>query len=631
MFDFFNLEISKLFKTAEEEMFNLKHPYVGTEHLLLAILKKDKYVSGICRKFNLTYDAFKNELLMIVGSSSKKSNYVLYTPLLKRVIKSAVDISKKEKQELKPLHLMEAILDEGEGIAIRLLLGMDIDIDSLYDELWGTKETSNKKITLLEIGKNLNDLVDVNDVVVGREKEIQQVIETLIRKNKNNPLLIGPAGVGKTAIVEQIARMIKKGQIIDKLKDNKIIMLEMGSLVAGTKYRGEFEERLTKIIKELENNENYILFIDEIHAMVSAGGAEGAISASDILKPYLARGTIKCIGATTTKEYEKYVAKDKALARRFELINVKEPDIDETKMILKRVKNTYEEHYNIRITDTNINDLVNMANEYIISKKNPDKSLDILDSLCASISIKKDNNNYKDEIKKLEIKKDKSIKNNDFVQALEITEKINKYKKTNHRKKISITKSDIKEIIFDKCNIPLNKEELIKKVTNKEIYNCLKNNILSILLNNVDINYIESIADILRMPITRIDATEYNQNTSINKLVGVQAGYVGYDDEALLNTYINNPYGCLLIENIEYASNELKNLLKRIIEKRIIANAKGEEISFKNVLIVMLSNIRNKSDVGFNDNIHNNYKEVLGEDFCKVIGQTIEFNKKQVA
>ena len=209
MFDFFNLEISKIFKTAEDEMFSLKHPYVGTEHLLLAILKKDKELGSICKKYNLTYGSFRKELIMIVGTSSKKSEFVLYTPLVKRVIKSALDLAKSEERELCSKDLLKAILDEGEGIAIRLLLGMNVDIDTLYDELCGIKE-NNKRLELLEIGINLNEMVDVNDIVVGREKEIEQVIETLIRKNKNNPLLIGPAGVGKTAIVEEIARRKKK-------------------------------------------------------------------------------------------------------------------------------------------------------------------------------------------------------------------------------------------------------------------------------------------------------------------------------------------------------------------------------------------------------------------------------------
>lgn len=654
MFDFFNLEISKIFKTAEDEMFSLKHPYVGTEHLLLALLKKDNNIADTCKRFNLTYDSFKNELLMIVGSSSKKSNFVLYTPLVKKVIKNALDIAKSEKKELTSKHLMKSILGEGEGIAIRLLLGMDIDVDLLYDEFCGIKDYTKKRLELLEVGKNLNDLVDINDVVVGREKEINQVIETLIRKNKNNPLLIGQAGVGKTAIVEEIARRIKKGNIIDILRDKKIIMIEMGSLVAGTKYRGEFEERLTKIIKELEANPEYILFIDEVHSMVNAGGAEGAINASDIFKPYLARGTIKCIGATTTGEYEKYIAKDKALSRRFETIFVKEPSLEQTKDILKKVKDVYEKHYNIKITDDNVNILVNMVDKFFHTKNNPDKSLDVLDSLCASISIKRndviDKQEYKDKIKLLENKKNECIKNNDFEKALTVSESISSYNKKLNKsdKRLKITEEDIKKVIYSKCNIPNNKEHLLnnlyqvlkEKIYGEDkqveiIYNYLSNNLLvdntlSMLFNGpsgVGKSYISDIvAEQLKMPIVKINAMDYVEGSTLTNLVGAKAGYVGYNDEALLDSLKNNPYSCLLIENIEYASKELKNIIMQILEKGIITNSKCEEISFRNSLIIMTSNVKNSSEVGFNNKIKVNYSDTIGDNLYNLIEQVVEFD-----
>ena len=383
MFDKYSLEISKIFKCAEEEMLSLHHPYVGSEHLLLSLLKNSTTISNIAKKYDLTYEAFRKELILVVGSSSKKSNYILYTPLLKRIINLSLEEANEKKEELNALHLFTSLLEEGEGIAIRLLYGMDINLEKLYDELKNNEKKSTKKLEILNIGKDLMDSTDMNEQVIGRDKEISLIIETLIRKNKNNPLLVGDAGVGKTAIVEELVRRIKRKEVPALIQNKKIISLEMGALVAGTKYRGEFEEKLNKVIKELENNPDIILFIDEIHTITNAGGAEGAINASDILKPYLARGKIKIIGATTTNEYNHFFLKDKALTRRFELIRVLEPTKEETINILNKVKPSFEKHYNIKITKENIKDIVNLTTTYIVDKKNPDKSLDILDSVCA--------------------------------------------------------------------------------------------------------------------------------------------------------------------------------------------------------------------------------------------------------
>ena len=234
MFDFFNMEISKLFKECEQEMFRLHHPYVGTEHLLLSLLKLAPEVKKIALKYNLTYENFKAELLLLVGSATKKSSYILYTPLLKRVIKNATTKAIKNNEELSYQHLFLALLEEGEGIAIRILVGMDIDLDAMYEELETKKGANQEQLELLAIGKNLNELVNMEETVIGREKELNYIIETLIRKDKNNPLLIGPAGVGKTAIVEQLARLINLKEVPEQLKNKKIILLEMGSLVAGT-------------------------------------------------------------------------------------------------------------------------------------------------------------------------------------------------------------------------------------------------------------------------------------------------------------------------------------------------------------------------------------------------------------
>jgi len=654
MFDFFNLEISKIFKMAENEMFDLKHPYVGTEHLLLALLKLDDKTKNFFDDYGLTYETFKNELKTVVGSATKKSIYILYTPLLKKVVKQALKISEENNEELKPFHLTMAIFEEGEGIAIRVLLGLEIDVESIYQEIGKSNEKENKNLELLNIGKNLNETISLEDKVIGRDKEIDHIIETLIRKNKNNPLLIGPAGVGKTAIVEELVRRIKRKEVPSSLMDKKIIMLEMGSLVAGTKYRGEFEERLTKIIKELENNKNYILFIDEIHSMVNAGGAEGAINASDILKPYLARGIVKCIGATTTNEYNKYIAKDKALSRRFEIINILEPTLEETKIILEKIKPNYENHFKIKIPSKTINKIVELSIKYLPNQKNPDKSLDILDSTCAMVSIKNNKNDKLQEINKtlneILIQKKELIKNNNFEEAILKVKEEKKYqnqiKNIEKNNLIKISENDILEVIYHKCNMPSIKERknIIKglnKLLNKsindksvidKIVNVIKNNenkSLNLIFNGSDTHDVgRLIAKCMKMNFVRLDMNEYSMDTSLTKLIGSNAGFVGYDDEAVLNVIKSNPYSLILIDNIKEASKDVLKIIEKIIMDKMITNAKGEELNFQNCLIIITSNLVKSSEVGFEKEEKYHYEELLPKKILNKIDQIIEFDYK---
>ncbi len=643
MFDFYNIEISKLFKQSEQEMLDLHHPYVGSEHLLLALLKIASDIKEVVKNYGLTYETFKSELLMVVGQASKKSNYILYTPLLKRIIKNATYMAMSDKQELNYKHLFISLLEEGEGIAIRVLIGMDIDIEAMLYDLTKEKRKTNEKLELLEIGKNMNELVNMEELLIGREKEINYMIETLIRKDKNNPLLIGPAGVGKTALVEELARLINQEKVPLSLQNKKIIALEMGSLVAGTKYRGEFEERLTKIIKELEKNPDYILFIDEIHSMVNAGGAEGAINAADILKPYLARGVIKCIGATTTYEYNKFIANDKALARRFEIINVLEPTLTETKNILIKVKKNYEQHYNLKIKGSDINKLVDLTDKYVYDKKNPDKSLDVLDSVCAFVSLKKEKmqkeKNYQEKINNLKLIKEEAIRKNDYQKAImtyELEQRLwKKINNLNRVKEISIKDEDIYYVISKKENIPcpLEKKNLIKNLETtlkKKIYgeDEVITEVIKVLKDKIMINdkpisfifngskgvgktYISHIInEELKQNLIKLDFAEYQTDASVSKLIGSTAGYIGYDDEVLINNLKYNPYSTIIIENYEYGSKEIKKLLEQILKEGMIKNAKGEDISFKNTIIIINTNVKRINKVGFNQELNNNLEEI---------------------
>lgn len=650
----FSFSISKIFKTAEEEMFTLHHPYVGSEHLLLSLLKLDKNIQKLASKYNLTYDKFREELILVVGTSTKKSSFVLYTPLLKRIINLAMEDARELEEELNCMHLFRAMLEEGEGIAIRILYAMNINLDGLYDDLSNNTSKINNNLELLKIGKSMNDLVNSDDLVIGRDKELSLVIETLIRKNKCNPLLVGEAGVGKTAIVEELVRKIAKKEVPTFLQNKKIVMLEMGSLVAGTKYRGEFEEKLTKVIKELENNPDIILFIDEIHTIANAGGAEGAINASDILKPYLARGKIKIIGATTTAEYNKFILKDKALNRRFEVIKVIEPTIYETEEILKRIKPSFESHYNIKITSQNITDIVKLTDKYITDRKNPDKTIDILDSVCAMKEVASDNTakilEYENAKKQIVTKKENMVKSHNFKKALEFScaeVKIDKEIKKATNQALKITEKDILTLISRKCNIPI----LESKTNFKSLGKHLKNNLIGqdkaidkiidnlqnhdedkpfslLLTGSTGVGKTETVKQIskyLNMPLLRLDMSEYNQDITINRLLGSSAGYVGYDDGAIFDKIKMEPFTCILVDELEKASPSVINLFLQILDEGFVTNAKGEKIDFKNTLIFMTSNVKGSKKIGFMDT-KKNYNEFFSKEFIARFTDIIEYN-----
>lgn len=650
----FSFSISKIFKTAEEEMFTLHHPYVGSEHLLLSLLKLDKNIQKLASKYNLTYDKFREELILVVGTSTKKSSFVLYTPLLKRIINLAMEDARELEEELNCMHLFRAMLEEGEGIAIRILYAMNINLDGLYDDLSNNTSKINNNLELLKIGKSMNDLVNSDDLVIGRDKELSLVIETLIRKNKCNPLLVGEAGVGKTAIVEELVRKIAKKEVPTFLQNKKIVMLEMGSLVAGTKYRGEFEEKLTKVIKELENNPDIILFIDEIHTIANAGGAEGAINASDILKPYLARGKIKIIGATTTAEYNKFILKDKALNRRFEVIKVIEPTIYETEEILKKIKPSFESHYNIKITSQNITDIVKLTDKYITDRKNPDKTIDILDSVCAMKEVASDNTakilEYENAKKQIVTKKENMVKSHNFKKALEFScaeVKIDKEIKKATNQALKITEKDILTLISRKCNIPI----LESKTDFKSLGKHLKNNLIGqdkaidkivdnlqnhdedkpfslLLTGSTGVGKTETVKQIskyLNMPLLRLDMSEYNQDITINRLLGSSAGYVGYDDGAIFDKIKMEPFTCILVDELEKASPSVINLFLQILDEGFVTNAKGEKIDFKNTLIFMTSNVKGSKKIGFMDT-KKNYNEFFSKEFIARFTDIIEYN-----
>ena len=384
MYNNYNLEVSKIFKGAEKLMMELNHSYVGTEHLLLSMLKNNEEIKDLLNRYCLTYDDFLDELQLLVKEETSKKSTCIYTPLLKRVIKNAFDISKCNT--IKPIDLLVSLLEEGEGIAIRIMAGIGIDIDKLYDEIKIKSKKNNPKLEIYNIGKDLTEYT-TDDLLIGREKEINLIIETLLRKNKNNPLLIGDAGVGKSAIVEELARRIKDGNVPNKLKNKKIVSIEMSSLVAGTKYRGEFEERLKAVLKEIKDSDgNIIMFIDEIH-MIVGSGTDGAMDVSNMLKPMLARGEIHVIGATTLNEYRKYIEKDGALERRFQKVLVSEPNVTDTITILRGLKERFEIFHGVTIKDNALVSAATLSDRYITDRFLPDKAIDLVDEACATIKM----------------------------------------------------------------------------------------------------------------------------------------------------------------------------------------------------------------------------------------------------
>lgn len=670
MFNNFSEEARKTILLAKEEMKDLKHPYVSSEHLLLAILKGKNNITLKLKKYNLDYNIFKNEVIKIIGIGKKTSEWILYTPMFKSILEKAIIISNELNDDVKIEHLFQAIIDEGEGIAIRILMNLNINLDDLYSDFVckNIKKNKKKKTLLLELGKELTNLENINqDPVIGRDKEIKRVMEILTRRNKNNPLLIGDAGVGKTAIVEELSRRIINNEVPQKLMNKKIISLDMSSLVAGTKYRGEFEEKINKILKEVEENDDIILFIDEIHTLVGAGGAEGAIDAANIFKPALARNKIKVIGATTITEYKKYMENDKALERRFQTVLVEEPTKEVVKDIIKTLKPIYETYHKVNISDTIIDKIIEYSSKYIKNRKEPDRTIDILDEVCSHTNLKENKNlekynEFNKELYKIIQQKKDAIINDDYDKAAEYKEKENnlmskinelelKLSLNNNRK---VTLNDLEEVLINKVKVPrfklnlkFNKQEIVDKIT-KKIYgqddkikelvngysNSLNdNNCYGILLTGpTGIGKTKTsllFANAISYNQIRLDMSEFSEAHTISKLIGAPAGYVGYSEPAILEKLNHYPFTVLILDEIEKCHSSILNLFFQALDNNLIKSAKGDDIYFNNVIIIMTSNIYSKNSLGFNKNSLNkkNYFEYFSKPFMNRINKIIEFNE----
>ena len=642
MFVNFSEEVRHILKQAEKQRDWLNHPYVGSEHLMLAILKSGK-LKEVFKKHKITYDIFRDKVINLFGIGRKKSNFILYTPLFKKILENSVIEAREEGKKIVTTEIiLLSILDEDNSIANGVLESMNVDIDRLYYDLRLNKCKQNKKSrkTLLEeIGVNLNTLALENklDPVIGRDREIKNIMEILLRRKKNNPILIGPAGVGKTALVEGLANIIVSDKCPKYLKNKKIIALNIYSLVSGTKYRGEFEEKMKRIIKELEYDEDIILFIDEIHTIVGAGGAEGAIDASNILKPALARGNIKIIGGTTTDEYKKYIEPDAALSRRFQIIKVEEPNKENLINILKSIKPLYEDYYNIKISNAIINDIASLSDKYLKNRYEPDKSIDILDEACAKKMVSSNKNDVRklkilNKINELGRKKINAITNNDFALATTIKIDINKYKKElekikEEKKELEIEdveetvklKGNLKYLKLDNKNYELIKNNLNNRIIGQEdnIDKILKSfikknmlskkNVYSVLISgkkHVGKTYMSKtiLKEIFGSNVLELDLSLYNSPHMVSRLMGTTINYSPYDTkDSVFDKIRMNPSSGILIRNYDDACTEVRNLFKKIIREGFIEDARGIKIDFTNTIIIFIEDISNENiSVGFN-------------------------------
>ena len=676
MFSNFTEEARKVLMNAKKECHELKHPYIGSEHLLLSILKNNNDVSIKLKEYNIKYQTFKKEVIDVIGIGQEKESY-LYTPLLRRVIENAiVDAKEFNNSDVTICGLFASLLEEGEGVALRILLELKVDIDELYSEFnynLLAKKKKKKKLIIDEIGEDLINKAEYFDPVIGRENEIKRVLEILSRRTKNNPILVGNAGVGKTAIVEGISKLISENRVPNNLRKKRIISLDMASLVAGTKYRGEFEEKLKKIIKEIEDNDDIILFIDEIHTLVGAGGAEGAIDASNIFKPALARNKLRCIGATTLEEYKKYIEPDSALERRFQKIVINEPDKKVTKQILLSLKPVYEKYHHVSIKETIIDYIIEQTNKYIYDRYEPDKSIDILDEVCASVSLKENKKTktyyelQKDYDGLIKTKND-AIINSNYYQAFNLKEKENSIlkkldllEKQIYKRNNLVTKSDVAKIISMKASIPVyeimqNNSKIVKNIERtlkKQILG--QDNILDGVIKvatKIKLGYnrgctsillagssgvgktllANTLGECMNMPVIRLDMSEYSESHSVSKIVGSPPGYVGYSDHKyVLDQIKTNPYTILLLDEIEKAHSSVINLFLQILDNNKIKDSMGNVIHFDNVFIIMTSNIGfDQNKVGFNNSntyVMNNLKEVLSTSIINRIDEIFIFNR----
>ncbi|MBQ3413793.1 MAG: ATP-dependent Clp protease ATP-binding subunit [Clostridia bacterium] len=716
----FTNRAKKAIQIANDIAENLGHNYIGTEHILYGLREED---SGIAAKVlenqNVTSDSILGKIEDLVGRDEPIAETAGFTPRTKRVIENAfIESRKLGYNYIGTEHLLIGILREGDSIAARILLDLNVNLPKLYNEIikvinegensLENDNNNNKRNgsfnatpTLNQFGEDLTKKAEEGklDPIIGRHEEIERVIQILSRRTKNNPCLIGEPGVGKTAVAEGLAEKIVSGDVPEILKDKRVVTVDISSMVAGAKYRGDFEERIKKALNEVKKAGDVILFIDEIHTIVGAGAAEGAIDAANILKPLLARGEIQLVGATTLNEYRKYIEKDSALERRFSPVNVNEPSRNDTIKILTGIRDKYEAHHNVKITDEAINSAVDLSIRYINDRFLPDKAIDLIDEAASRARLK--TYTEPDSLKKLEeeienISKDKeeAVRNQNFEKAASLRdeERIKKEKYEKEQKKWknkntkevnNITEENIAEVISTWTGIPAKK---ITEDENEKLKNLEENLHKRVIGQNEAVEAVskairrgrvglkdpnrpigsflflgptgvgktelsKALAECLfgnENAMIRVDMSEYMEPHSIAKLIGSPPGYVGFDEGGQLTEKIRRkPYSVILFDEIEKAHPDVMNMLLQILEDGRLTDSQGRTVNFKNTVIIMTSNIgarliTEKKSLGFinednkeeNKEYEDTKKEVmealkreLRPEFINRIDEIIVFHK----
>ena len=663
----FTRQAKAALKLAESAARSWKHSYIGTEHILVGILDEQEGTAGkILEEFGVDREKLESLITKLIAPSgvlvAEKS--AGYSPRAQKVREQAVKEAEKQNEDLAGTeHLLLAMLKETDCVGTRLLYTMGVNIQKLYsavlaaagidtnaipEELQMSKNQKGKQgsttLTLDQYSRDLTAMAaDGNlDPVVGRDKEIARLIQILSRRTKNNPCLVGEPGVGKTAIVEGLAQRIISGMVPESVKNKRVVVLDLSGMVAGSKYRGEFEERIRNVINEVRSNQGILLFIDELHTIIGAGGAEGALDASNILKPSLSRGEIQLIGATTLEEYRKYIEKDAALERRFQPVTVEEPSEEETIEILKGLRPYYEKHHGVAIEDSALEAAVKMSERYINDRFLPDKAIDIIDEAASKVRLggcrmAPEVDALELELHEIQKDKEKAVKQADLSLAKElqarqreIETEISKYKekeeRRNKRKKISVTETSVADIISDWTKIPVQRltegetkrlarleKELHKRVIGQEeavkaVAQAVKRGRVGLKDPNRPIGSFlflgptgvgktelsKALAEAVfgsEQAMIRVDMSEYMEKHSVSKLIGSPPGYVGYDEGGQLSEKVRrNPYSVLLFDEIEKAHPDVFNILLQVLDDGHITDAHGRKVDFKQTIIIMTSN-----------------------------------------
>jgi len=657
-FEKFSERARRVLTSAQEEAQTLNHNYIGTEHILLGLIREEEGVAArVLNNLGISLSKVRSAVEYIIGRGEKSSaGEIGLTPRAKRVIELAIDEARHLSHNyIGTEHLLLGLLHEGEGIAAGVLESFNINLEQARSETTRvlSQGISRAKLArgttrtplLDQLGIDLTGAARAGklDPVIGRLKEIERVIQILSRRTKNNPALIGEPGVGKTAIVEGLAHRIASGDVPETLEGRRLITLDMAGVVAGTKYRGEFEERLKKIVEEIKTSGNCVLFVDEFHTIVGAGAAEGAVDAASILKPSLARGELQCIGATTLDDYRKHVERDAALERRFQPVLVEEPSVDQTLDILRGVKERYEEHHKLTISDEAMNSAATLAARYIPDRFLPDKAIDLIDEASSRVRIRhralpvtlKEAKQSADSLRK---DKETAMANQQYdlaaekrEQELKIEEKIKgqeeEWQAEMEQEKPVVTAEDISEVVSMWTGIPvvqlsgdetsrlLQMEEVLHKriIGQDEAINTVAKAVRRaraglkdprhpignfVFLGPTGVGKTELVKALAEFmfgsedALIRLDMSEYQERHTVSRLVGAPPGYIGYDEGGQLTEAVRRKsYCCILLDEIEKAHPDVFNILLQIFDDGHLTDAKGRRVDFRNSIIVMTSNI----------------------------------------